>query len=219
MEKLIMLGLADNANDKGLCFPSISTIANKTSTSKTTTIKYTQKLEARGYILSKKRHRKNGSATSKIYLLYPNANPDEKFRQSLEGGQPKQSLKGALEKEGQSLKGVPLKTSPTLFNNHFYKKLSPEEKNLFLEYCSLRKKIKLQTTLKIQVRLLEKYFELGKNIEIIKNAINANWKNFYPIKHNFQEKKPLDQKNKEMINKYFAAYNLDVVEIKELQDA
>ena len=63
-------------------------------------------------------------------------------------------------------------------NHHLYLELSNEEKDLYLEYIAIRKKLKLTTTIKIHDRLLTKYFEFGRNIEVIEKAINGNWRDF-----------------------------------------
>ena len=44
--------------------------------------------------------------------------------------------------------------------------------------------MKLITTIKTHNILLEKFFEYGADDNIIMNAINSNWKSFYPIKTN-----------------------------------
>lgn len=204
-KKLIMLALGDNANDEGFCYPSLSTIVKKTSLSKPTVIKHVKELEDINLLLSKKRSKETGGRYTTIYIIYPQIfvslldkeilkRFDLKESQSKEGLPPTQS-KAALPQKGiQSKEGLP---KPSIYINHhnkkekkekekklftseLFSKLNKEEKDLFLEYCSLRKKMKLQTTLSIQKRLLKKYFEYGKNIEVIKNAISGNWRDFYP---------------------------------------
>jgi len=197
-KKLIMLAMADNANDEGYCYPSINTIVKKTSLSKPTVIKHLKELEMIGFLISKKRHRENGTATSKIYVIYPNENMenlDEELKKKFTGigGQSKEALPPPQSKEplppkwGQSKEALPLEPSPTLFNHHLYKRLNNHEKDLFLEYLSLRKTMKLKTTISIQERLLTKYFNFGRDISIIENAISSNWKDFYPPKQQIKQ--------------------------------
>jgi len=198
-KKLIMLAIADNSNDQGYAYPSINTLVEKTSLSKPTVIKHLKELESLGLIMSQKRHRENGSATSKIYVIYPSENFEKldedlqkMFNQSKaalppKSNQSKEALLGGQSKAalppkgGQSKAALPLEPS-LIFNRHLYKKLNKEEKSLFLEYLSLRKALKLKTTHKIQERLLKKYFEFGRDTEIIKNAISGNWRDFYKPK-------------------------------------
>jgi hypothetical protein len=48
--KIVLLALADNANDQGECYPSISTIAEKSSLAERTVFKCIDDLEADGYL-------------------------------------------------------------------------------------------------------------------------------------------------------------------------
>ena len=92
---------------------------------------------------------------------------------------------------------------------------SDEEIDLYIEYLELRKKLKIQTTHKIQKRLLEKYFEYGRDKNIIINAINANWKDFYPMrdnKQNQQKSKTLAERNREALDAYEKMYGDDIIE-------
>jgi len=203
-KKLIMLALSDNANDEGYCYPSINTLIKKTSLSKPTIIKHIKELEKMGFLLSKERIRRNGSAMSKIYVIYPaeyfeklDEELKSKFTENMvnnEGGSkealpPKGSKevlpggsKEALPGSKEALPREPSIKPSSLFNHHLFNKLNKEEKELFLEYIKLRKKMKLQTTLSIQDRLLNKYFKYGRDIEIIEKAIINNWKDFYEVK-------------------------------------
>lgn len=197
-KKLVMLAIGDNANDEGFCYPSLNTLISKTSLSKPTIIKHVKELEQNNLLLSKKRNtkqnKKGGGRLSTIYIIYPQIfvpvldedilmKFDIKRGQSKEGLPPSQSKEGLPQMGSQSKEGLP-KPSLKLFNHQLFNKLNKEEKELFLEYSSLRKQMKLQTTLAIQERLLKKYFEYGRSIEIIQNAINANWKDFYPLRQN-----------------------------------
>ena len=218
-KKLIMLSLADNANDEGYCYPSLNTIVSKTSLSKKTVIKHIKELQEKNLLLSQKRSRKNGGRYSSIYIIYPQISIplldeelldkfDLKSTQSVEVTPPTQSVEVTPQKGIQSVEVTP-KPSLTIFNHHLFNKLNKGEKDLFLEYCALRKKMKLQTTLSIQERLLNKYFNYGRNIEVIQNAINSNWRDFYEPK-NFN-KQEIAQTKKErtdnFIDNYFAEEN------------
>ena len=222
-KKLVMLSLADNANDQGFCYPSINNIVKKTSLSKPTIIKHLKELEQNNFILSKKRNtkqnKKGGGRLSTIYVVYPKIHisvldEDILSRFDIKKGQSKEALLGSQSKEAlpkndsQSKEATP-KPSLTLFNHHLFNKLNKEEKDLFLEYLKLRKKMKLQTTMQIQIRLLEKYFKFGKKIEIIENAINANWKDFYPVK-NF---KTVQEKNNEILDRYFPSNKQEFIDV------
>jgi len=191
-KKLTLLALCDNANDEGVCYPSINTLVSKTGLSRPTVIKNIKDLVEIELITTHKRSRKKGGRYSTLYLVFPKENYEnldeeyqQKFSQSKEA-LPYTQSKEALPQEGiQSKEALP-KPSLTLFNHHLYKELNTKEKELYLEYTSLRKSMKVKTTLAIHERLLTKYFKFGRDIAIIENAINANWKDFYEPKKQFK---------------------------------
>ena len=75
-EKLLMLAIADNSNDSGVCFPSWNTLMKKTSMSRNSLAKWLGVLEEKQYLFRKQRSRKNGSKTSNKFLIYPHENKD-----------------------------------------------------------------------------------------------------------------------------------------------
>ena len=64
----------------------------------------------------------------------------------------------------------------------------------------MRESIKVKTTERIAKRLLNTYFYLGRNPKIIENAINANWRDFYPLKK-FEKQKTQQEKQQEAIER------------------
>src|SRR5580693_7298704 len=54
-EKLVLLCLADNANDDGVCWPAIDNIRKRCSLNKSTVSEVIHRLEAAGYLSIKKR--------------------------------------------------------------------------------------------------------------------------------------------------------------------
>jgi hypothetical protein len=77
VQKLIMLALADNANNEGVCFPSWNTIIEKTGISRGSLSANISILEQKRYLLKKNRNRKSGGRTSNKYLLYPSINAEK----------------------------------------------------------------------------------------------------------------------------------------------
>jgi len=69
--KLVMLSIADNANDTGVAFPSINTIKNKTGLSTGAVNDNIKWLCGNGYLFKKNRSRKKGGRSSNKYLIYP----------------------------------------------------------------------------------------------------------------------------------------------------
>lgn len=59
--KMVLLALCDNANDEGLCYPSITTIAKKCSLSRRAVINAIEFLEEKGFLTREKR---DGSVTT-----------------------------------------------------------------------------------------------------------------------------------------------------------
>jgi hypothetical protein len=67
--KLILMALADAANDQGICWPSVSTVATKCCVSTRTVRRVLQELGDRGLLVSEQRYRKDGSCSSNRYRL------------------------------------------------------------------------------------------------------------------------------------------------------
>ena len=70
--KLILMSLADAADDFGICWPSVPTVADKCCVSIRTVRRVMKKLEERRLMLSEPRYRKDGSCTSNRYRLQIN---------------------------------------------------------------------------------------------------------------------------------------------------
>lgn len=97
--KLVLLALADCANDDGGCWPGIKTIAKKCGISHVAVIKNLNKLSKFGLINSQRRYNEDGRRTSNYYTL--NLNKDYLCKESLH----KENLR--KEKEGLSKRGLP----------------------------------------------------------------------------------------------------------------
>jgi hypothetical protein len=67
--RLILLALADCANEEGTCWPSISTISNMANVYEQTTRKYIGAMERIGLLSVEDRFDKNGRRTSNIYKI------------------------------------------------------------------------------------------------------------------------------------------------------
>ena len=74
--KLIMLAIADNANDTGVAFPSWNTLVKKTGLSRQGLQDNLKALETDGYLFKKNRSRKKGGRSSNKYVIYPHQNKD-----------------------------------------------------------------------------------------------------------------------------------------------
>lgn len=192
-KKLLLLALADFSNDDGVCYPSQDTLVKKCGLNKATVNKYISEMQEENLLIQAKRNRKNGGRLSSKYLLFPEENYQSLDEQDKDFFEPKfniqtnaQSLASKPKNDTQSLASKP-KPSLYYINHHLYKQMTDEEKKAFNEYLELRKSMKCKNTDSIIDRLLSKYFEYGKDISIIENAIISNWKDFYrPKKLNGQ---------------------------------
>jgi len=211
--KLLLLALADFSNDEGVCYPSQDTLVKKCGLNKATVNKYIKDFQEQDILIQAKRNRKSGGRLSSKYLLFPLENYYLLDEQEKEIFEPKfnlqtndQSLTDKPKNSTQSLVGKP-KPSLYYINHHLYKKLNDNEKNLFREYLELRKRMKCQSTENIIDRLLVKYFEYNRNIEVLENAIMSNWKDFYPLKTNKGNFTNKNQGRTEAINTAFDMIN------------
>jgi hypothetical protein len=78
IEKLALLVLADMANEKGICWPSLKYAARRASISVRTMQRTISSLEKDGLLLRQTRFRTDGSQTSSELLVLPNATKDGK---------------------------------------------------------------------------------------------------------------------------------------------
>lgn len=68
-EKVVLLALADHADEHGMCWPSISLLVKRAHVGERTVQRALQSLEDGGFIARERRQRENGSDTSNLYLL------------------------------------------------------------------------------------------------------------------------------------------------------
>lgn len=67
--KLVMLCLADYANDEGLCWPSIGSIERKCSVSRSTVKAQLKKLENEGFLSIQRRRKEDGDNENNLYYI------------------------------------------------------------------------------------------------------------------------------------------------------
>lgn len=129
-KKLIMLAIADNANDTGVAFPSWNTISQKTGLARQTLQDNLKQLANDGYIFKKNRSRKKGGRSSNKYIIYPYKNKhlldeedyllfEDLYTQSQGDGLPTQSqgdgLGQGIQSQGDGLESEPsLNIKPSL---------------------------------------------------------------------------------------------------------
>jgi DnaD/phage-associated family protein len=69
-ERLVLLSLADNANDEGVCWPSVKTIAKKSAIDERRCHRIIKKLEKLGYLIITERNAANGINSTNVYAVY-----------------------------------------------------------------------------------------------------------------------------------------------------
>ncbi len=176
-EKMLLLALCDHSNDEGVCYPSYDKLQVKCNFARATVSANLKRLEAKNLVKKKLRNQAEGGRKSTVYTIDLEA-------QSSEVELTPQSSTAEPQNTPQSSTAEP-KPLDTLFNHHLYKQMTKIEKELYLEYTALRKTLKVKTTLSIHNRLLEKYFKYGRDIQVLENAINSNWKDFFEPKKPF----------------------------------
>ncbi len=67
--KVFLLAVCDNANDEGICYPSIATLAKKCSIGKTNITYIAKAYETIDIVKRKRRKRNNGSDASTLYTI------------------------------------------------------------------------------------------------------------------------------------------------------
>jgi DNA-binding transcriptional MocR family regulator len=67
--RVVLLALADNANDRGRCWPGTAHLAGKAGLSRRTVFRMLAELEKQGVVLRRKRKRANGSRTANGYMI------------------------------------------------------------------------------------------------------------------------------------------------------
>ena len=68
-QKLILLKLADNASDEGVCWPSMQTIASQCQCERRTVVTHINLLQDKGWLKISHRFKSDGSKNSNQYLL------------------------------------------------------------------------------------------------------------------------------------------------------
>jgi hypothetical protein len=76
---VVLLALADHANEHGLCWPSISILVRRANVGERTVQRALQSLESAGFVTRERRLRENGSDTSNLYRLIFDRTPTDTY--------------------------------------------------------------------------------------------------------------------------------------------
>jgi biotin operon repressor len=198
--KLVLLSLANYANDDNRCWPSYNTIADETGLSRSSIIRASNELKKNGYIEILHRNNTNGSNTSNVFLLKiqltveqvkPNDVVSHRHHHSVTQTPPSVRERlpqchtdTTLVSERHPNLTIESKKEP---NNKIIREYpSCVEKDVWDEFMRVRKKRKAVDSDFAYNRLLlkaEKFHSLGYNVnELITDAIVGGWKDFYEPK-------------------------------------
>ena len=231
--KLIMLSMADNANDTGVCFPSLTSTQDKTGFSRQTVNDNIKWLVENGYLFKKNRSRKKGGRSSNKYLLYPTDNRDlldeddylifeDLYTQSQTDGLGIQSQTDGLGLDTQSqtdgLESEPSLKSLTITEEKNIKKEKPKSlpRNLNLEafemWCEYKGKSYKQQGKTLSANMLSKYPQ-DKQMQMVESSIMNNYKGLFEIK---ETPKSSQAGTYDAVDAYFDAQHTDAVDVEVL---
>lgn len=196
--KLILLKLADNANDKGECWPSLKNISEHCEVSQKTVIENIKKLEKLGLVKKVNRFNEKGK-TSNLYILTLSGENDRPCEES-STTHVKKGNKG-----GEESSTTPCEESSTtpyektshesvikepVINESIRESLSltgvitVSQLEAFIEHRKAIKRKMTPRAIEMFVKRLNDLAEQGHNVpELIETAIISGWQNVYPDKN------------------------------------
>lgn len=120
-EKLVLLALADHANEDGICWPHIETIAKKCGLSRSPTIEHLKKLHDLGFFTKETVYGDNGKKRGNIYTLNLSLSPESVRSKLLSPDllRSKMTLtKSGIRTQLSPESGPIYKEEPSLLNHH-----------------------------------------------------------------------------------------------------
>lgn len=182
LRKIILIKLADQANDEGVCWPSYESIAKTCEISKRSVITHIQKLEKQGFLRIEKRYNKEAGKnfSNKYHLTLSKGSANDS---PLEGGANAALVQMSVEgSEGDSLgsegaapepinepvnepvnKEVGAKKDKSAFDALSYPVPSFVDKENWNDFVEMRKRIKKPLTETACKRLVNKIIKLDED--------------------------------------------------------
>lgn len=210
LRKLVLIKLADNASDKGECFPSIAYIAEQCEISERSVQNHIKRLEADGLLTIEKRKSENGLNKSNIYYLNfsganaapygangsisgANAAPSGESPAPSSGANPAPITSHIIEPVKESVNNL-------IINGFDFSALNDElDKNLIDDFIKFRKSIKKPVTqgaVNYLIRELNKAISNGRNAnELIEMTLSRGWQTFEYRYLNNQNQSTTSQKS------------------------
>lgn len=188
--KLVLLKLADNANDDGVCFPSYQYIADKCEMSKRSAISHIDDLIKMGFVTKKARKNKDGSSAN-LYLLH------------LEHGSEKSALGGEKSALGGSEKSAPI-TSHSF--NLSINRVSDDENSANAERTDENKKTSKREKISVDYQgVMNAWNEVfnGSPIHLLKTLSPERKKAILKVAKTMLETKDVESCSVEVFREYF----------------
>ena len=210
LRKLVLIKLADNASDKGECFPSIPYIAEQCEISERSVQNHIKRLEADGLLTIEKRKSENGLNKSNIYYLnFSGANAAPYGANgSISGANAAPSGESPAPSSGANAAPItshiiePVKepVNNLIINGFDFSALNDElDKNLIDDFIKFRKSIKKPVTqgaVNYLIRELNKAISNGRNAnELIEMTLSRGWQTFEYRYLNNQNQSTTSQKS------------------------
>jgi len=193
LRKLVLIKLADNASDRGECFPSIAYIAEQCEISERSVQNHIKQLEADGLLKIENRKSESGLNKSNIYYLnFSGVNPAPYgANNSVSGANDAPSGESPAPLDGANAAPItshiiePVKESVNnlIINGFDFSALNDKlDKNLIDDFIKFRKSIKKPVTqgaVNYLIRELNKAISNGCNAnELIEMTLSRGWQTF-----------------------------------------
>lgn len=209
LRKLVLIKLADNANDKGECFPSVAYIAEQCEISERSVQNHIKQLEVDGLLKIESRKSENGLNKSNIYYLnFSGANPAPYGANGSSSGA-NAAPSGESPAPSHGANPAPITShiiepvNNLVINGFDFSGLDGMlEKNLIDDFIKFRKSIKkplTQGAVNYLIRELNKAVRAGYNPnELIEMTLSRGWQTFEYRYLNNQQQTPNGTQSKFM---------------------
>lgn len=174
-DKLVLLALADNANDDGECWPSVSVICEKTCLSDRAVQHCVRRLTEAGHVSVSRRYKK-----SNIFRIHPVFYPERPSGEAPSGERPSPERNDISTPNDVH----PLKTEPSKKNHQGLGSLTLHEtlpRDAWQEWLDHRRERRMPMSpraLKPQLKLLAK-FDTDTQRDIIETSMQAGWQGLF----------------------------------------
>lgn len=200
--KLILLSLADRADEKHACHPSIERLQSDTGLNRKTIVSGIKKMSELGLILVGKKPQTKGKFSSNTYQLIGvigREEPQPKNGTRVENNQDPKTGHGSDSPRPKNDLNRDPKTDKTATQNrasnlpvNLPKNLPKEiDTELFNDFLLVRKKLKAvhsDRAMNLLVDDLVEIIALGQDPnQAIKNSIKNSWKGVFPLKGNYSQ--------------------------------